>query len=149
PSTIFGPIRDAIGSDLQAHGDALWKLEMNHQPIWSASTRHGSTLSLQSAWMPLFDQYHVDVVLNGHDHDYEVSRPLRAGQVQSSTATGTIYVVAGGAGAELYDNGMGSWTAYSEKTHSIALLRARRTSFAMDALRPDGTSIPGGFTLTK
>jgi hypothetical protein len=149
PNAIFGGSRAAIDTDLAAHESAPWKLFVNHQPIWSASTRHGSTLSLQNAWMPLFDQHHVDVVLNGHDHDFEVSHPMKAGLVQATAATGTIYVVGGGAGAELYQNGSGSWTAYSESVHSLGILRVRVGSLVMDAVRPDGTPLPGGFTITK
>jgi hypothetical protein len=57
--------------------------------------------------------------------------------------------VAGGAGAELYGNGTGFWTQYSEKTHNAAIVRVRRDQLTFEAYRPDGTVIPGGFTKTK
>ena len=91
----------------------------------------------------------IDLVLNGHDHDYEVSFPLLGQAVQATNATGTVYVVAGGAGAELYQNGQGFWTDYSESTYSAATIDVRRDQMTMDAFRQDGTAIPTGFSKSK
>ena len=60
-----------------------------------------------------------DIVLNGHDHDYERTKPLSAGAVQATPAEGTIFVVAGSAGAVLYDAGSDFYTEKSEKTNSF------------------------------
>jgi len=148
-TSIAGAFRQAIAADFESSKNARWKLFMHHQPMWSASTRHGSSLTLQDAWGPLVDQYHVDLVLNGHDHDYEVSKPMLNKQVQTSNANATVYVVSGGAGADLYDNGMGFWTEYSEKTHSGTTIRVRRDTLTLEAFRPDGSVIPTGFSKTK
>lgn len=148
-SKVTGEYRDAIAADFEASKDARWKLLMHHQPIWSSSPRHGSSLTLQQAWMPLVDQYDIDLVLNGHDHAYEITKPLINGVVQASTDGATVYVVAGGAGAELYEAGTDFWTEYSESTHSAAIVRVRRDSMMLEAFRPDGTAIPTGFSKTK
>jgi hypothetical protein len=148
-ASITGAFRAAIQADFEASKDARWKLLMHHQPIWSASTRHGSSTLLKDAWNPLIDQYKIDLVLNGHDHDYEVTKPLFGGQVQASNADGTVFVVAGGAGAELYDAGNEFWTQYAEKTYSAAILRVGRDALTMDAFRQDNTAIPTGFAKTK
>jgi hypothetical protein len=149
PTAIQGAFRDAINADMTASDSARWKIFMHHQPIWSASTRHGSSMTLQQAWQPVIDAHHIDLVLNGHDHDYEVTFPLIGMNVQTSNADATVYVVAGGAGAELYDNGMQFWTDYSEKTYSAAIIHVRQASMEMDAFHPDGTPIPTGFMKSK
>ncbi len=42
-----------------------------HQCALSTSPPgNGSDLGIRRAWLPLFDQYEVDLVLPGHDHDY-------------------------------------------------------------------------------
>lgn len=146
---LAGKFKDAIAADFEASKTARWKVMMHHQPLWSASTRHGSSVALQDAWGALIDQYRIDLVLAGHDHDYEVSKPLDNGVVQSSNATGTVYVVNGGAGAELYGNGMDFWTEYSEMTHAASTLRVTRDTMTLDSFRPDGTPIPAGFSKTK
>jgi Purple acid Phosphatase, N-terminal domain/Calcineurin-like phosphoesterase len=149
PDDVQGAVKDAIAADFAASAGAQWKLLMHHQPMWSASTMHGSNLMLQQLWQPLVDQYGIDLVLNGHDHDYEVSYPLNGQAVQATNATGTVYVVAGGAGAELYGNGMGFWTSYSEMTYSAAIIDVRRDQMTMNAFRQDGTPIPVGFSKSK
>jgi hypothetical protein len=148
-SYIAGKYKDTITADLERSKNMRWKLFMHHQPLWSASTRHGSSVMLQDAWGGLIDQYRVDLVLAGHDHDYEVSKPLDNGVVQASNATGTVYVVNGGAGAELYGNGMDFWTEYSEMTHAGSTIRVTRDSMVMESFRQDGTAIPVGFSKTK
>ncbi len=146
---LTGEGRDALEADLTASEAARWKLFMHHQPMYSASTRHGPSMTLQNAWLGMIDRHHIDLVLNGHDHDYEVSKPLAGGQVKASSAEGTVYVVAGGAGAELYDNGADFWTQFSEKTYSAATIKVRRDQLTLDAFRQDGTAIPTGFSKTK
>ncbi|HVK87360.1 MAG TPA: metallophosphoesterase family protein [Kofleriaceae bacterium] len=148
-TSLTGAYRDAIAADFEASKTARWKLLMHHQPIWSASPRHGSSTTLQQSWMPLVDQYSIDLVLNGHDHAYEITKPMRSGAVQGSNADGTVYVVAGGAGAELYESGTDFWTQYSESTYSAAILHVRRDSMMLEAFREDGTPIPVGFSKTK
>jgi hypothetical protein len=37
----------------------------------------GSDLGIRQAWLPLFDKYEVDLVLSGHEHDYERTYPVR------------------------------------------------------------------------
>ncbi len=140
-NTILGSTRDFMAADFEASKGATWRMLMHHQAIWSSATAHGSSLSLQQAWMPLIDQYGLDLVLNGHDHEYEISKPLVGGVVQPSNANATVYVVGGGAGAELYDIGPLFHTAYAEKTHSAAVIRVTRNLLTLDAFRQDGTAI--------
>jgi Purple acid Phosphatase, N-terminal domain/Calcineurin-like phosphoesterase len=49
-----------------------------HQCAMSTSVPgNGSDLGIRQAWLPLFDQYEVDLVLSGHEHDYQRSYPVR------------------------------------------------------------------------
>ncbi|MGO9028799.1 MAG: purple acid phosphatase family protein [Acidimicrobiales bacterium] len=54
-----------------------WIVVQMHQTALSSSDDNGSDLGIRQAWLPLFDQYQVDLVLCGHDHDYERSFPVR------------------------------------------------------------------------
>lgn len=140
-SLIAGATRDAIAADLEASKAAQWRMLMNHRAFFSSAMAHGSNLELQQAWMPLVDKYKLDLVLNGHDHEYEISKPLVNGVPQASNKDATVYVVGGGAGAELYEIGSGTFTAYSEKTHSAAVVRVTRTALELDPFRQDGSPI--------
>ncbi|HEY2287426.1 MAG TPA: metallophosphoesterase family protein [Streptosporangiaceae bacterium] len=49
-----------------------------HQCAMSSSVPgNGSDLGIRRAWLPLFDKYEVDLVLSGHEHDYERTFPVR------------------------------------------------------------------------
>jgi len=72
------PYYEFLRNDLAAHANARWKFVFFHYPAYSCG-QHGSTAYVDQYWVPLFDEYHVDAVFNGHDHDYERIRPDAAG----------------------------------------------------------------------
>ena len=81
--------------------DAIWKIVYFHRPAYSSGIAHGNTPEVQQYFVPVFDQYQVDVVLQAHDHDYERTKPIRYGEVKQNYREGTLYVTSGGAGAFL------------------------------------------------
>ncbi|HEX6525667.1 MAG TPA: metallophosphoesterase family protein [Streptosporangiaceae bacterium] len=63
-----------------------WIIVQTHQcALSSSATGNGSDLGIRAAWLPLFDRYEVDLVLNGHDHDYERSFPCRGFDADAGT----------------------------------------------------------------
>jgi hypothetical protein len=81
-----------------------------HHCAYSSCTTHGSDAGPRQAWVPLFDRYGVDLVINGHNHVFERTDPLRGGVSSpappGATITpathGTTYITAGGGGVNLY-----------------------------------------------
>ena len=84
--------------------DREWVFVFFHQPPWSNAwdvsyyipftpffMYEGNT-DMRTSIVPLFEQYHVDVVLNGHTHDY-----------QRGTLNGVHYFIAGGGGTSTPD----------------------------------------------
>ena len=138
---LTGPIAQFLDDDLTAHAAAPWKLVTHHRPAYSASLNHGSDTTLQESWVPIFDRHRVDLVLNGHDHDYERTFPLRGGAIAGSPADGTVYVVSGGAGATLYDPGVQFFTAVSAKLHSAVNVTLRRGHLEMEAFDETGAPV--------
>ena len=75
-----------------------WIVVQMHQSALSSSTDNGCDAGIRQAWLPLFDRYEVDLVLNGHDHDYERSYPVRGftpGLGTSTFAGGTVTQASG------------------------------------------------------
>ena len=70
-----------------------WKLVMFHHPVYAS---HVSRLypELQAAWVPVFDRHSVDLVLQGHDHAYLRTHPLRENRRADASEAGTTDVVA-------------------------------------------------------
>ena len=52
-----------------------WKIAFFHHPLYGSARTHGSQLKLRAVLEPLFIQYNVSLVLNGHDHVYERIKP--------------------------------------------------------------------------
>jgi acid phosphatase type 7 len=111
---------------------ATWKIVAFHHPGFNSSNAH-----YEGQWMralaPVFERSGVDLVLNGHVHNYQRSYPLRFDPKKDSTGKpligangrgrvdgvftldkkfngkrrsrpdGVIYIVTGAAGAGLYD----------------------------------------------
>ena len=58
-----------IKSDL-AGTTKKWKIAVFHEPGWSANGGHPDNTTVQTVLQPLFQQYNVALVLNGHNHYY-------------------------------------------------------------------------------
>jgi hypothetical protein len=95
-----------------------WKIVFFHHPPWS-SGEHGSSTSTRRDFAPLFEQYGVDLVLTGHDHNYERSKPMRGDVVAASGTRGIPYLVVGSGGATLrtFPGAQPSWTAFRDNTN--------------------------------
>jgi acid phosphatase type 7 len=132
-----------------------WIFAAFHHPPYSCSL-HGSDLPLRRAWQPVFDEFKVDVVWTGHDHVYERSVPIRgfsagpgAEGLEARSApgkvpiaeSGTLYVVAGGAGAPLYPAGRCYHTHVAERTRGYVVVDLDGRRMRYRAMRLDGTEI--------
>lgn len=144
---IATTVRDFMIDAFEQNQDATWRAVVHHRPMYSASTRHGSDQNLRDALGPLMDQYNVDFVFAGHDHNYERSVPVR-NQQPVAQGQGTVYVVAAGIGAPLYDNGQEFWTATSERVSSFVIMDIDGNTARLRAYRIDGTLLDE-YTLTK
>jgi 3',5'-cyclic AMP phosphodiesterase CpdA len=87
-----------------AAGGAEWVIVTMHHPPFSAGY-HGSDDDIQETWVPLFEAHGVDLVLSGHDHDYQRTVPIN----------GVTYVVSGG-GARTRPTERADFTAFAAAT---------------------------------
>jgi hypothetical protein len=65
---------------------------MHQDALSSSKNGNGSDKGIRETWLPLFDRYGVDLVLCGHDHDYERSWPVRGcnHDVGTDAVTGAV-----------------------------------------------------------
>ncbi|MEU9172295.1 metallophosphoesterase family protein [Streptomyces sp. NPDC048420] len=82
-----------------------------HHCAYCTSTAHASEGGVRQEWVPLFEKYTVDLVINGHNHQYErtdvikgdkVVKKLPIGETAYPETEGVVYVTAGAAGRSLY-----------------------------------------------
>ena len=72
-----------------------------HEPLFTSS-RYPPTERLRRTLVPVLEKHNVDLVLQGHNHLYERSHPIRDGE-PTRDGKGTIYVTTGAGGARLYE----------------------------------------------
>ena len=65
---------------------------MFHHPVYPSHPWR-DTPALREHWVPIFDKHHVDLVLQGHDHAYLRTYPMRGNSPVVTPEEGTIYVV--------------------------------------------------------
>jgi UDP-2,3-diacylglucosamine pyrophosphatase LpxH len=104
-----------------------WTVVSFHHPVYSPGD-HGSTPGFAD-WMPaLFERRGVDLVVNGHDHIYAVTRKLN----------GVRYVVTGGGGASLYDCHHLSVITKCVERHHFLYVKATDKRLIVRAVAPKG-----------
>ncbi|HTF20124.1 MAG TPA: metallophosphoesterase family protein [Chryseolinea sp.] len=69
---------------------AKWKFVMFHFPPYNFEEPYED---IQRSWVPLFDRFHVDMVMGGHIHYYMRSKPMREGKVVDDYSKGTVYAI--------------------------------------------------------
>ena len=69
-----------------------WKFVIYHHPLYASEPKR-EPKALRQAWGPIFDKYHVDLALQGHDHAYLRTYPMKANQRVASPSEGTVYIV--------------------------------------------------------
>ena len=149
-----------------------WIVVQMHQCACSSSaTGNGSDLGIRQQWLPLFDRFHVDLVVSGHDHDYERSFPVRGADANVGrevatgavvdtlrphpvtttdngvfdTSQGTVHLVLGCGGTDTNLDDYGTDTADGQRQAKV-FTRANRPSADLGArrLRPRGGRRGGG-----
>ena len=87
-----------------------WIVAFYHKPIYTSPTSHEpDEAGIKNIVVPLFDKYHVDLVLQAHNHNYQRSYPLKADTVTETrpdsvyqSPKGSIYMVVGTGGQDFY-----------------------------------------------
>jgi len=87
---------------------ATWKFVTYHQPAYSSGASRDNP-EVRELWGALFDKYHVDLALQGHDHAYLRTWPMYNQRRVTTAAEGTIYIVST-SGTKYYDQGQFDYT---------------------------------------
>jgi hypothetical protein len=133
---------------------------ISHRGLFSTSEHaaDADVLAARGALAPLFDRHAVDLVINGHEHEYERSQPLRAGNQPGGApivgSPGTTYVVCAGAGADAYPVGT-KMAAYSAKrvpygagtsyvgTYALLAIAPQKLTLTAYGLKASSTTVAG------
>lgn len=111
-----------------------WKVVYLHRPLYSSSAgpHPGGDARVRDDLAPVFERTGVDLVLTGHQHNYERFRPIN----------GVTYFVTGGGGGEsLYPIGpKDPRSAYAAARLNVLKLVISPSKLTVEALGADGTA---------
>lgn len=108
---------------------AQWKVVYGHYHIYSAT--RGDNKVLIERLLPILKRDHVDVYLNGHDHNLQEEKP----------EDGVHFFVSGGAGAGLYEFNPYDRTIFKQKVNGFTVLEANGTTLKVSFVGTDGKEL--------
>lgn len=107
-----------------------WRIVVDHFPPWSASDQ-GDRPDLIEQYVPALVANKVDVLFNGHDHNYQ----------RFATEGGTHFVVTGGGGKSLYTLKEHPRLVKALSVYHLCEVTCEPTRLALRALAMDGQEI--------
>jgi alkaline phosphatase len=126
-------LRDDLAASTARCTLALW-----HQPRFS-SGEHGNDRSVGPLWDALYAAG-ADLVLNGHDHDYERFAPQDpAGASDPARGITELVVGTGGAALRGFGTSVANAVAQSSAAHGVIELTLHPTSWDFRFLSTDGS----------
>lgn len=106
-----------------------WVIPAFHRPPFSEGERGGDG-SIRDWWVPLFTKYEAGLVLSGHAHTYQRTKPIE----------GVPYLVSGGGGGWLYQVAPDHPNiAFATSTYHFAQFRVENAAIQVEGKLPDGT----------
>ncbi|MCC6730057.1 MAG: purple acid phosphatase [Chthonomonadales bacterium] len=135
-----------------------WVVVAMHHPLYSSTTRRGDSPDMIKALEGLLDRHRVDLVLVGHNHNYERSYPLRGGEPRTAErhtyrqGEGIIHVISGGGGKSLYEFTPEQPARIAVRARVTEFLRVRvlaSGSLTLEAVRTADGSVLDRFTLVR
>lgn len=93
-----------------ANTKATWKFVVYHHPAYSSAADRDNP-DIRKLWGTIFDKYHVDLALQGHDHSYLRTYPMNGEKRVGSPAQGTIYIVSV-SGTKMYEQDKRDYTEF-------------------------------------
>lgn len=140
-----GPASDQyqwLEEELKEAEDTNWKFSSYHRPSYGEGYGGEGT---SSKFLPLFDEHHVDLAVEGDFHMYARSQPLNPTDAPGEYVPfdqGTVHVIAAGGGAPLYSADPAWWHATGPiSEYSYTIFDASESTLNMKAYDTDGNVI--------
>ena len=136
-STYMEPEQVKWLEDTLSSAREEWKIVFFHHPLYSSGLTHGSDERLRAVLEPLFLKYGVSLVLNGHDHFYERSKPQQ----------GITYFVTG-SGGKLREGDVRRGQAFSativDDTNVFVVIELEKDSLVFNSIATGGKVVDSG-----
>jgi acid phosphatase type 7 len=99
-----------------------------HKPRWSSGNNHGSSSAVQTLWQVLYNAG-AELVINGHEHNYERFSEMNASGSAVSQGLREIVVGTGGAGLYSFGSPLSASQVRNSSTFGVLKLTLRATGY--------------------
>jgi hypothetical protein len=123
--------------DLKANQDKQWTIVFFHHPLFRCHPTRGITPQ-RWVWQPIFEQYGVDLVVNGHDHYYQ--RTYSIGNYAEEPTRGVYHLISGGGGAGTYPIVPKIHAASRKQIHHVTVMDVQDDRIVGRAIDIDGNT---------
>lgn len=100
-----------------------------HKPRWSSGSTHGSSSSMQTIWQVLFNAG-AELVLSGHEHNYERFKEMDASGGAASPGLREIVVGTGGASHYGFGSVLSTSQIRNSSAYGVLKLTLNATSYS-------------------
>jgi hypothetical protein len=126
----------------------LWRVVYFHHPVRPTSNHEQDSTSalVREHLEPIFDRHDVQLVLSGHEHNYQQAAPRRGGQFVGP-GLGTVNIITGGGGAALYSVSPRQGLVFADSKYHYLRCEVDSAQFSCRAIDSNEKQIDQ-FTLT-
>ena len=141
--SVGSPQEKWLRADLEANKAKVCTLAYWHHPRFS-SGQHGNFTSMEPIWQALYD-YGADIVLNGHDHDYErFALQDPTGNAAPNRGIREFVVGTGGRGLRTFLTTQPNSEARDSSSHGVLKLTLHAGSYDWQFSPSDGSFTDSG-----
>ena len=138
-----GPLLQWLEQDLRSTQRQFRVAFFHHTPFPTSNHRDDSTCAMaRQDITPILEKYGVHLVLNGHEHLYQRSKPRRNG-VFLDQGWGTVYVTTGGGGHVLSPPGSDSFVVVDVSASHYVRVDVSGATMTVRATGLNGEAIDG------
>lgn len=146
-----------IQETVAANPDADWKVVMFHHDIYGSASHslESSIIALRQGLYPVFDQYDINLVMNGHDHSYTRTYMMYGDQpLPEQNVIGTLYMTLNSASGSKYYNLQPTPETYAAVREQIKVPTFSKIDVTPDTLtistyRTDTMEMTDTYTISK
>jgi hypothetical protein len=127
-----------LKNDLASHSN-LCMLAYWHKPRWSSGSEHGSNSAMQALWQVLYNAK-VELVINGHEHNYERFAEMNASGSTISSGLREIVVGTGGKSHSGFGTKLSASQVRNSSTYGVLKLTLNSGSYSWKFVPVAGSS---------
>jgi acid phosphatase type 7 len=131
-----------LDNDLRATRK-FWRVVFFHHPGYATGVHQFEPPAgqVRQYIVPILETYGVQLVLNGHEHNYQRTFPLLAGQPTGPASGGITYITAGGGGQGTYLSAAAAWIVQILSVNHYLRAQVSGAAMTISAVTVDGSVV--------